>query len=196
MGMDMVTVELEGKDGDSKRFPIYKELLCRDSKFFKAALTGGFSELTSRYQAHRGVVKVKDTPEKTFRAFIQWLFTKDFVKTGYEEVIDYPLHELLDLFIFADFYDVPELRALVLERCARMTFDWTPEAVTRAYDRVPEDSEFIKKMVKRALWNWHPDAFEEEKDLYPPQFVWDVMARSLKNRKNWPEPSVLDDNVY
>jgi len=65
MDPEMVTIKV---DTEEKPFPIQKELLMYQSKYFRAAFEGGFNEADDR------TVTLEDVDEDLFRLFSNWLY--------------------------------------------------------------------------------------------------------------------------
>ena len=85
---------LVGARGTS--FTVHKGLLCSESDFFKAALTGGFSE------AREGVVKLADEREDVFEIFITWLYSGKLVVEDEGVDATLTLMEIFRVYVFAD----------------------------------------------------------------------------------------------
>ncbi|KAG9513494.1 hypothetical protein KCV07_g8722, partial [Aureobasidium melanogenum] len=83
-------------------FNLPKELLCRSSRYFRAALNNGFSETTTQR-----IVLDDDDPD-IFRTYAVWLFQEELRRDCLDEVSQLQRH-LFRLYIFADKRGIGEL---------------------------------------------------------------------------------------
>jgi hypothetical protein len=68
-GTDMVTIEVS-EGPDRKQFLIHKNLICRESTFFRSSFEGAFIE-TSRQH-----LKLPQDYPDVFEAFCDWLYSR------------------------------------------------------------------------------------------------------------------------
>lgn len=114
------------------------------------------------------------------------------------------LDDLLDLFILADKYNVPLLRTEVMIESQHLDEQWYAmpglEIIARAYDSLPETSQFCLYCVEMYNRYWASDeskvcvcAQEERREFYnsesmPKAFLFQLMHEALQlNRRAWSE---------
>lgn len=85
---------------ESKTFPVYHGVVCYYSKFFDRALNGPFKEGGAE------TLEIEDCTIATFEMFFNWMNTGVASKASGETFRE---RDALDLFVFADFYDIPAL---------------------------------------------------------------------------------------
>lgn len=91
----------------TKDFLVYRGLLCFYSGFFDCALNGHFKETSS------SGYEVNDCTIKIFTIFFYWLNTS---RVAFDTLGDPPdERDIVDLYIFADFYAVLQLKNRALE---------------------------------------------------------------------------------
>jgi len=131
---DIVRVYVTARD---KPIEVSKALLCRDSTYFKAALTGGFKEAVTN-EIHLG------ERYDLFQIFRKWLEdgNLDFLKL-----------ELVEIYCFADRRGVPAMGDQILEKLDKFI---RPEglpvrvdfsAIKLAWDELPETSGLCRYLL-------------------------------------------------
>jgi hypothetical protein len=73
INFDIVTIRV---DDPLVEIPVYKELLCSVSPYFRGAFDHSFLEAKER------TISLPDVSEKTFRVFLQWVYTQACVEEG------------------------------------------------------------------------------------------------------------------
>ncbi|THW20321.1 hypothetical protein D6D24_02348 [Aureobasidium pullulans] len=120
-----------------KKFGVHQALICDRSQYFNKAFTGSFQE------AETGIVELKDVSPVLFQIFVGWLYydkliytvldegssvAEDFenLETSIEIDLDgpdvvgqdpytWPYHVIIELYMFADRFDVKALRIDTLD---------------------------------------------------------------------------------
>lgn len=87
-----------------KQPTLHKGMISRYSKYFRAAFNGSFKEASS------GVVSLPEEYPETFDIVHTWLKANELTQSEDGEDIDCTSLQLVNVFIFADKYDMPELR--------------------------------------------------------------------------------------
>ncbi|THY23817.1 hypothetical protein D6D00_05888 [Aureobasidium pullulans] len=120
-----------------KKFGVHQALICDRSQYFNKAFTGSFQE------AETGIVELKDVSPVLFQIFVGWLYYDKLIYTVLDESssvaedfesletsikIDpegpdavgedpstWPYHMIIELYMFADRFDVKALRIVTLD---------------------------------------------------------------------------------
>lgn len=100
-------------------FNLPKELLCKSSTCFKAALNNDFSETTTQR------IVLDDGNPEVFRTYAVWLVQEELKQDCLEEVYDFERH-LFHLYIFADKRGILNLANDVV---TVMAFYWNHELI-------------------------------------------------------------------
>lgn len=180
-------------------FAVHKDLLCYYSTYFQKLFNGSFRE------AKDLVAKAEDTTVSTFGYFMQWLYTQTFVRykmhawervavsttDHYANSLDSPyLHTLLDLYIFADQYDIRLLRNDVMRSWQKDETTWdeiSNDNIIKAFDNLPHSSPLCRYIAQcyAALFDGDvdPDAEHEFWSKLPKEFLYEVV-RILTKRLN------------
>ncbi|KAJ9666152.1 hypothetical protein H2201_003831 [Coniosporium apollinis] len=158
LGTEVVTVRVEGTE---KSFLVDKALLCFYSVYFRNTCMGAFSEADER------ATRVEGTSLITFRRFMKWLYTRKIIvyANPKEDRLDLAQRSLLNLYIFADRYDVRHLRnnvmrawvSLRVQRPGRCSY----EVVVKAFGNLPTNSAFCRFLVRDFGDRWVPRADDE-----------------------------------
>ncbi|THX20640.1 hypothetical protein D6D11_10729 [Aureobasidium pullulans] len=120
-----------------KKFGVHQALICDRSQYFNKAFTGSFQE------AETGIVELKDVSPVLFQIFVGWLYYDKLIYTVLDEgssvaedfenletsieidldgpdVVDqdpstWPYHVIIELYMFADRFDIKALRIDTLD---------------------------------------------------------------------------------
>lgn len=158
---------------------VHKNLVCRDSSFFKAACKGAFRE------AQSNEVKLPDDEPETFDNFVQWLYTRDFEKPATE--VGGPDWEcFFDTYVLADKLGAPKFSNYVMNVMVHEAETrWDQElslpdaaAVCVAYENTPGSSPLRRFLVDLYCCN---NRLEIPKHAVPDEFVMEI-AFTLKRR--------------
>lgn len=170
-------------DSDRQRevFTAHKNLLCGRSDYFKAALTGEFTE------AREGRITLDDEDPDTFRRFWSWLYTGSF----YRELETFVLWGwALDLYIFAEKRFIPDLQNALMDALLDDSRDWigcmSPEwEIPRVWPMVSEGSPLRAYLVDCFLEVGELDREfgENVVDLYPVNFVVAIAVRAQQLKR-------------
>lgn len=91
---------------DEVRFVVHEALLTHHSPFFRAALTGKFKE------AEEKVVRLPEEQPSVVESFVYWVYHQRFPSKKWGDAVELIktfARYILELHIFSDKYDVPEL---------------------------------------------------------------------------------------
>lgn len=171
------------------RYAIHKGLLCSRSDYFKAALTGNFSEAAEQ------VVTLDDEDPEIFRKFNAWLYTDVLVEDPGPEVIQWSL--LFNLYVFAEKRIIPLLQNAAIDEIIRAHAEACipTEEIRHAWARTAETSPLRKLLVDLRLNEDDKnfaDQFRSNIDQYDIQFVAAVAIRA--NELLTLESNCTDDN--
>ncbi|GAB7340370.1 hypothetical protein MBLNU457_6815t1 [Dothideomycetes sp. NU457] len=193
---EMVTVKV----GPSKKiFRLHKDILCSRSKYFKTSLTSGFAE------ARTSVISLDEADENIFCIACLWMYDERLalvaenqgealralqVKYKCQSMIadspsTWPWRLFLDLYVFADRYFLPEMKAEIAKGLWNLQMT-EPDlnTIIAAYDELPPDSELFKEaLVERYISCGQGPANSLEFGQLPPEFAFLVMNRSIKRAK-------------
>ncbi|KAJ4378442.1 hypothetical protein N0V86_006145 [Didymella sp. IMI 355093] len=175
---------------DEVSFTVHEQLLTFYSPFFRAALKGGFAEAT------RGEVRLKDVNEETFELFVHWLYHQRFPnKTDDPEFLKLWYHldsttvdagALVDLHVFAEEYDVPNLKRQSIDSLFEQLNDEdqglpSTKAIRYAFDSLDHDSSLCRLLVDaHCEWGGHEgwETICEGEDFEPhPVFLKNALKR-------------------
>ena len=141
-GVPTVTI-LVGED--STPFFIHRDQLCEASSFFKAAFQGDFLEGSEMRMS------LPEEEEHTFDLFIQWLYNQGYeISPKKDEAEGERFMEPVRLYIFADKYDVTDLKIHVITKLFALgSQKWTPSLATvaYAYEHTPHNSRLRKLLA-------------------------------------------------
>ena len=157
------------------RYAIHKGLLCSRSDYFKAALTGNFSEAADQ------VVTSDDEDPDTLRTFNAWLYTDVLVEDAGPDMIQWSF--LFKIYVFAEKRIRPLLQNAAIDEIIRAhEKDFIPpEEIRHAWARTAETSPLRKLLVDSRL-NENDKGFavqfESNIDQYDIQFVAAVAIRA------------------
>jgi len=136
IGTEIVTLYV---GPDKKPFPVHKLILCQASKFFDKAFNSEFKE------AIEGAMTLPEDRTQHFEIFVEWLYQgEEFQLDALADIWgveggDSPeavIHDLLDLYVFADKYNYLRLQNIAMdgiqdlhddENGAEFTQEWAKE---------------------------------------------------------------------
>ncbi|KAF3034015.1 hypothetical protein E8E11_004567, partial [Didymella keratinophila] len=139
-----------------KRFVVHEAVLIHHSEYFRAALTGGFTEAQDK------TVTIEDTTVETFEFFVHWLYYQRFPdKEQHDdpELVNSFYNDgqprstkLVKLYIFADVREVPALRKAVIGMIFAMVEDPNGEimsvpTIEDAFEQRPVEDPLCRLLV-------------------------------------------------
>ena len=175
---------------DSYAFHIYKELLCRDSPFFKAALDGNFKEGSEQ------TVSLPEDDVGTFRIYQTWLNTTQ-LRYNFDHVEWWLC--FAKLWVLADKIRSTALRNRTVDAiCAtvRLSPDlhWaSPQAVCYTFDNTSSDSPLRTLIVYHAYYNAKKSPSSSDLEVYPMAFLSRLTYHTLRNAQIY--TGTLTDNI-
>ncbi|KAF2185408.1 hypothetical protein K469DRAFT_687774 [Zopfia rhizophila CBS 207.26] len=197
MSQTIVTIKV----GEAQKpFHIHQDLLCHYSPYFKNLFTGSFRENEETSST------LLDVEESTFARFMDFIYSDDILmkRNGNKWAIDHDYDTVLALYIFADRYDVPQLRettisitfGLIIKKCKNLHKPSSDSSllprykeVEAAFDCLPPTSRLCKLYVD-AYCKDFDDSYDNEssererRDSIPHDFLVAVMVRhgEINNR--------------
>jgi hypothetical protein len=136
---------------------VHENLLIHHSKFFRAALTGGFQEAKNK------IVRLEDDEPNTFELFVHWLYYQRFPEkrcSDDESILElwndpdaFDTDRYIYLYVFGDKYDVAKLRLDTLNEMVRFMRKEevsdlpSSRAVGAAFSSLPSDSPMCRLIV-------------------------------------------------
>lgn len=169
-------------------FTAHRSSLLDVFEFFTNALSGEFRE------AQTATITFADTSVDTFNTFIEWLYTRRLFD-GVEPCPEHPDHQtrkkhqatLLDLYIFADKYDIPQMRNDIFDRFARCVTHWTNtytmnlDIILKAYENLPAECPIVRFCIDQLAFrpNDLPNSILDRLALFPSRML------SLTLREVW-----------
>ncbi|KAH6858575.1 hypothetical protein AA0119_g8052 [Alternaria tenuissima] len=185
---------------NKKVFRLHKDILCRESEYFRTAYNGRWKE------AEEGVT-LEDVEVEVFKIFVRWLYTQQTPDSEdydqEDEEGEYPGVEkfgfmLLKACIFANRFLVADFERithnLIIDHFLKCQCAWYKHIIF-AYENLPEDSLVLKLMVELQCLYWSMDDDDEKEkrsrpDL-PKEFLIQVMGRFAELRGRDIEPEEL-----
>jgi hypothetical protein len=172
-----VTINV-GSNNEQKRFVVHEDLLTHYSKFFRAALKGGFKEANER------IIPLGEQSPRLFELFVHWLYYQRFPATEHnddQEIIRLfqdskhvpnmynSVETLIKLHVFADQYDVEklmqatvdELYCHVLDTKVNMCMPAT--SIEYAFDHLRTTTPMCRLLVDIATFldmNWNKKSID------------------------------------
>jgi hypothetical protein len=184
-----------GPDGATTSFQVYRGLLCHHSKYFDRMLNGGFKEAGSNK------LRLTDVAVDVFRSFFYWLNTGtvDF-SFGVEDVTTYGRWKnAIQVYIFADFHEVPTLRncvldTLYLESENRKVFSVFITPIL--YANTTDGDLFRKLIVDMTTETSSFATFQKESlEMYDKEFLFDII-RALTDKRIAPGAAGFQRQVW
>jgi len=176
---------------EKRSFSIHKNLLCNAAPYFKAALDGGFAESKSQ------VLELPEDDEEVFERFVLWLYTNKLLEEN-QTMEDVSWEILLGLYIFGEARGISGLQNEVIDTFIdkQEVADLIPtNRAPRIYENTPTDSPLRRLLVDwtayQAILSPSEWDFEEEDDLCPKQFLYDVIF-VLYDLRNENRPAEMD----
>lgn len=156
---------------DKKVFSVHKEIFSRQSPYFSALFSGHWKE------GKKKSVTLNDADPDVFGIAMNWLYTGHISKALAENT-------LAQAYIFADRYDVPELRQCIFDLFDNYKRNrWLPsfETIICAFDNLPENSKLCKLFIDLYGDDWESskddDNEKEMRKRLPMSFVLPLMTR-------------------
>ena len=198
---------------EGKKYVVHTEHLTTVSAYFSNAFDGLFAE------AKDHSITLAPVKASTFDVFIEWIYSRQLVRSsgapGFkqsrpggkprrEERKDDAAHiadliamrsELLSTYIFADIYDVPQLRRDTLEAfqslcSAREHTQGAASLIERAYKDLPRTSPMIRFLVDIFAFAWDASGLDEQ-SKYPQEFLTVVLQKVLSSPNRTPPKNPL-----
>lgn len=206
MNRDKVTV-IVGSEAIPFDFP--KDVLCRDSGYFRACFNGSFDEAKKRRSCH------PDVEVATFEAFAHWLYFKEVVfedgtkefctvkdKDETDDIDHTKTEEAIKIYIFADRFDVRGLRydifGIISSYWAVCCYIPALETIRYALENLPDGSPLRKYFIDLMVYKWanNEDGLERFKSQglnFSPEVLWHLLVRCKV--RLWTERENLRDRA-
>ena len=172
-----------------EKLTVHEELLTFHSPYFRAALTGGFREAQDK------TVTLKEEKGRIFEFFVHWLYYLRFPNkddsaelyaawTADNDYGDLKTENLIQLYVFCDKYNVPELKTKTMTEIFNHVEEDDGEALPSvdlirfAFDNLPEHAPLCSYLV-HAYCYWAQDFIWEDFGSvdWPSGFIGRVLAR-------------------
>ncbi|KAG9635137.1 hypothetical protein KCU64_g15137, partial [Aureobasidium melanogenum] len=162
-------------------FNLPKELLCKSSTYFTAALNNGFSETTTQR-----IVLDDDDPD-IFRTYAVWLFQEELKRDCLDEVSRVQ-HHLFHLYIFADKRGIVKLANDVVTMMASY---WDEKAIDMSVTQeclplVSSQCTLYRLTLDSLLLESRSAAWNEEKWEQFGRHPQDVMLELFRKERHFP----------
>ncbi|KAL9611629.1 MAG: hypothetical protein Q9167_003744 [Letrouitia subvulpina] len=169
-----IQVKVGHEPGSAETFTIHKELICHYSPFFKAALTGSWSE------AESGIVNLPSDSTDVFAVFEEWLYSQTL---QLEDTQENNVIFLMELHVFGDKVAVPEFQNAAMNalRFAKLNTQKTGlfkvSEIEYAYQHTSAGSPLRQFITDIYVWEANMLVFTDNFaiDSYPMAFVVDVI---------------------
>jgi len=173
---------------DRKDYQVHKDLICFHFPYFDAAFNGKFKE------GEEGVLELAATEESIFWLFLDWLYfgklperilcsdENDDGEAEEGEDDEYDPSPAYELHVFADRYNVPELRRALMEKIrsawkAQERCLPSNEEITWLFNALPESSTLCKLVVDLFAYRFDPAADEKRDIKARSQLPWNVLLK-------------------
>jgi hypothetical protein len=195
---------------DQISFAVHESLLIHYSKFFRAALTGHFSEARDK------TVKLADENAGVFELFVHWLYYQRFPdKTADDDeglwelwfdmgIVDAGTDQCIHLYVFGDKYDIAKLRLDTIDEVVRIALqneNYTSpsiHAIRVAFRDLPQDSPMCRLIIDFHYRYSDPDLYHKIADYdYVPflQAVWRRYATASIKAIEANATDMLEENL-
>jgi hypothetical protein len=122
-----------------------------------------------------------------FSIFFDWLFTgKLYLELATDGSIPLACQSIIEVYVFADKRGVPELGNAALDLLAQKSmqaFRFPKFALHYVWDNTPEKSNLRKFLVDFATENYDWTGIENDRSVYPLDFLIDVLAAHRGNKE-------------
>ena len=162
----MITITV-GQDHTARDFQVYRGLLSHHSALFKRLLAGPLEDSNSHSLRYENV--------DVFQIFYDWLFSGEL---AVEDDADLTAKEIVDIYIFADFYMVQDLKDRALDLyLLRFIKEWTAlqDFTSMIYEKTSEESSLRKLHVDILVETFGFENLREWLSDDPKDFLGDVM---------------------
>jgi len=184
--MIQVTV---GTGPRAKTFSIHKDILTYHCEYFQSALKDCWET------GFDNTIHLPDEDAYIFSLFNYWVYTKrlyhkehcTYDKSAVIEKVPLSFRHLVDTYIFADKRGIPKLANAALDTLsAKMCCPWYMpyQELEHIYDNTPQGSALRRYLVDFALATDNFDDIDEAADIYPKEFLVEVISAASKGNIN------------
>ncbi|KAF2431846.1 hypothetical protein EJ08DRAFT_732932 [Tothia fuscella] len=212
--MTIMSVQAKKKNSKETTYHILREHIISVSEYFENAFMGSFR------QAGEKKWKTKDVNPKIFGVFIEWLMGRrltdpDGVEYIYKkemraDKIQEIFTEILDIYVFADEYNVPQLQRDAMNAFNKFQWDaptmCSTSAVGHASSRLLNNSPLLRFLIDAYAfscsdWKANSDAASEATniewlELVPAEFFLAVLNRKGLPMERSPYQNLCDYHEY
>ncbi|KAI9050723.1 hypothetical protein LZ554_004843 [Drepanopeziza brunnea f. sp. 'monogermtubi'] len=166
------------------RFFIHKEVVCKSSKVFAAALSN-----RNFIEGQTQMYRLEDTTERAFRMLMQWMYAHELVlpETGHDQMVKQNL-AFVETWVLADKFDFPALQNYIVEAIYKQLsgpFRHLPMYTARfVYGHTAPGSPLRKLMVSLAVGYMESRLLHEVKDFLPYDCLLDITASFIEGRES------------
>ncbi|GAB7338111.1 hypothetical protein MBLNU457_4470t1 [Dothideomycetes sp. NU457] len=169
---------------EKRRFIAPKNVLCRYSPFFRAALSGSWSETSPG-----GCLEMPDDDGDTFTAYLQWTVSGEVVVYEYEaRSSNLNIHyvKLFDLYVFADKVGDRKLQNTVIDQLHELFEDFEKlpgrTETLRHMSRIPEHCMLYEYLVNQYALTFRSDCWDVNVVEAWPAFFAKVLSAMAAKR--------------
>jgi len=152
------------------KFVVHESLLIHYSDFFRAALTGNFSEAKDK------IVRLEEDDPETFEVFVHWLYYQRFPDKNLGDDVELVnvfregepsnLNTCASLHIFGDKYGIKQLARDTIDDAVSITIGDdeeclpSPFAIEMAFEHLRESSPMCRLIVDAHCFYGAPDTYD------------------------------------
>lgn len=183
---------------EKRRFVAPKNVLCRSSPFFRAALSGNWSETKQG-----GCLTMPDDDSDTCTAYLQWSVSGEVVV--HEDEADSSnlvthFEKLLDLYVFADKVGDGKLQNAVIDRLHQISeqLENLPgeRMIKSCMSRLPEDCMLLEWLVDQYAYEFESTLFDADGVAECPRFFARVLSVMAAHRDLPAGPTDRETRCY
>lgn len=177
---ETVTIEV-GSEGSQKTFYPYKGILSFYSGYFRAALSGSWSE------SKTGVIKLETEDADVFERFMLWLYTN----RASDQTLGMNFSAIIKLWLFADRRNIPLLMNEMVDEMHRYIGDlWIvpTKHLHEIYEHTSEQSTLRRMVVNSMARTIGPALLEKKEDLdkWPKEALAEMLRLTLAEPRELP----------
>jgi hypothetical protein len=174
---------LVGPEGKEESFAIHKDLICANSKFFKAACSKLWTE------GREKIVRLPEVKVEIFQAYIVWVYSGKVSVNGSPgssaaDKASAELNETTELYLLGDVLDDLQLRNAAMRAWVLKTKIWNIQPATsvinQVWDSTLPGSLFRKMIVDHTIMRFDRGGFEQLSEHYPKDLLHSIAVALMK----------------
>lgn len=170
------------QSGDSQQFTVHRDLVCANSKFFKAACSKLWAEGKEK------VVRLPDVKVDAFKAYVVWIYSgKVTVNTSNKEATDKSsaeFKEIVELYLLAGILDDLQLRNAAMRTMVMKSKDWkiqpSAQVINRIWNSTSPGSLLRKMVLDKTIMRFSRSEFEKDSADYPKDLLHSMAVALMK----------------